>query len=128
VLILCYGTVVHVVQLAAADLRPYPWAPTWLAAYFVSLTVLDPLAALLLWLRRRAGLLLAIGVLVTDAAANGYAAYGLSEGGGAARVGQAVVTTLAVVAVVTAPRVRRWLPRSGAPPHTGRTMGSEERT
>jgi hypothetical protein len=68
-----YGTVVHVVQLVMGGCRPYPWAPTWLAAFFASLTVLDPVAAALLWRRRTAGPYLAAFVFVTDAAANGYA-------------------------------------------------------
>src|SRR3712207_9314870 len=51
--ILAYGTVVHVVQLAVAGGDPYPDLPGWLRTYFLSLTVLDPLAALLLSRRRR---------------------------------------------------------------------------
>jgi hypothetical protein len=51
--VLAYGTVVHVARLVAGGLTPYWWAPAWLAAYFTVLTV---------------------AILVTDAAANGYAA------------------------------------------------------
>ena len=47
--------------------------PARLAIYFASLTLLDPLAASLLWYRRTIGLYLGILVLVTDVAANGYA-------------------------------------------------------
>ncbi|MGQ7296413.1 hypothetical protein [Quadrisphaera sp. KR29] len=43
--------------------------------YFVSLTVLDPLAALLLARRQRTGVVLAVVVLVTDAVANALANY-----------------------------------------------------
>jgi hypothetical protein len=60
--LLGYGTVVHLVHLvdlAIGSTDPYPWAPPWLAPYLVFLTVLDPLAATLLALRRRAGLHLA---------------------------------------------------------------------
>ena len=85
----------HLVQLRTG----YPWAPGWLAAYFYSLTVLDPLAAVLLLRGRRVGLPLAAGILITDAAANAYACYVLDEGGVAARVGQGVITVLALVAV-----------------------------
>ncbi len=66
-LALVYGTVVHVVHLAMGGTDPYPSMPRWLAAYFVSLTVLDPLAAVLLLQRRRAGLALGCTVLLTDA-------------------------------------------------------------
>ena len=111
VVVLGYGTVVHVVQLVAGGLTPYDWAPAWLAAYFTALTVADPLAAALLLARRAAGLYLSVAVLVTDAAANGYAVYGLHGGGPLAGVSQALITLMAVAAVVTAPRVRRWLHR-----------------
>jgi hypothetical protein len=77
VAVLAYGGVVHVVQLAIGGWPPYRWAPIWLASYFTSLILLDPLAALLLWARRAIGLYLAILILATDAAANGYAVYSL---------------------------------------------------
>ncbi|GGM54447.1 hypothetical protein ACFFX1_50960 [Dactylosporangium sucinum] len=109
VAVLTYGGVVHVVQLATGGWPPYGWAPPWLAAYFVSLTLFDPLAAVLLLAARRAGVVLAATVLVTDAAANGWATYVLHTGGTTARVAQAVITLLAVGALVTAP----WLWRSG---------------
>jgi hypothetical protein len=105
--VLLYGGVVHVVQLAAGD--RYGWAPTWLAIYFMALTVVDPLAAVLLLLRRRAGLYFGVAVLVTDAAANGYAVYGLSYGPAVAAVGQAIISVLALAMLVTAPMVRPWL-------------------
>jgi hypothetical protein len=104
-----YGGLVHVVQLATGGWPPYGWAPAWLAAYFVSLTVFDPLAAWLLWAGRPAGLYLSAAVLATDAAANGYAGYGLSSATTADRVTQAVITALAVTALVMLPRVRRWM-------------------
>jgi hypothetical protein len=109
VAVLAYGTVAHVYQLATSGGHPYPWAPTWLRAYFVALTVLDPLAAVRLARRRRGGLHLAVAVLVTDAAANGYASYALPVGTAASRVGQAVITVLAGVALATAAQVRPWL-------------------
>jgi hypothetical protein len=113
--VLGYGGVVHVIQLATGGWPPYPWAPTWLAIYFTSLTFFDLVAASLLWARRAMGLYLGILVLGTDAAANGYAVYGLSGATVPARIAQAVVTLLALFALSTAPRVRRWMrpfPRS----------------
>ena len=71
VAVLSYGGVVHVVQLTTGGWPPYRWAPIRLATYFTSLTLLDPLAALLLWARRVIGLYLGVLVLATDAAANG---------------------------------------------------------
>lgn len=99
----------HVIHLATGGWPPYRWAPTWLAIYFTSLTLLDPLAASLLWARRAIGLYLGCFVLVTDAVANGYAVYGLSGATGTARIAQAIVSLLALAAVITAPGVRRWM-------------------
>jgi hypothetical protein len=87
--------------------------PGWLAAYFVSLTLLDPAAAVLLALRRRAGLALGVVVLVTDALANAYANYVVDRTGGVTpgRAGQAVITALAIGLLVAAPRIAPWLNR-----------------
>lgn len=85
----------------------------WLAVYFTSLTVVDPLAAVLLCARRTAGLYLGVLVLVTDALANGYAVYGLPGAPPVARVSQVVVSTMAIAALATAPYVHRWLRPSG---------------
>lgn len=104
---LIYGTVVHLVQLAAGGLNPYPSVPDWLAAYFISLTVFDPAAAALLLLRRRSGLVLGCAVLLTDAAANGYANYVLDDADGITlgRIGQAVILVLAAALTAAAPRL-----------------------
>ncbi|MGR7025524.1 hypothetical protein [Geodermatophilus sp. URMC 62] len=109
VVVLAYGAVVHVVQVVLGGGNPYPGLPGWLRAYFVSLTLLDPLAAVLLALRRRTGLVLAVAVLVSDAAANAWANYALdpAAGGTAGRVGQAVVTLLAVALLAATPLLWR---------------------
>ncbi|WP_448642673.1 hypothetical protein [Geodermatophilus sp. URMC 63] len=109
VVVLAYGTAVHVVQLALSGGDPYPGLPGWLRAYFVSLTLLDPLAAALLALRRRGGVVLAVGVLVSDAVANGWANYALDPASGATagRVGQAVVTLLALALLAATPLLWR---------------------
>ncbi|WP_052091259.1 hypothetical protein [Modestobacter caceresii] len=109
VLLLAYGTAVHVVHLALGGLDPYPGLPDWLAGYFIGLTVVDPLAAVLLWRGRRSGVLLTVAVFVTDAAANGWANHVLDPSGGvtAGRVGQAVITALALALLVMTPRLWR---------------------
>jgi hypothetical protein len=122
VAVFVYGTAVHLDHLAASGWPPYRGLPGWLAGYFVSLTVLDPAAAGLLACRRRAGLLLGCAVLLSDAAANGYANYAVRPGPGpgitAGRAGQAVVTVLAVALVAATPRIWPWLrPRSRAARH-----------
>ncbi|WP_405433163.1 hypothetical protein [Micromonospora sp. NBC_00617] len=110
VLVFAYGTVVHVLQVFVPGLRPLLALPGWLAVYFVSLTLWDPLAALLLAARRPAGLALGCAVLVTDAAANGYANYVLDPADGVTpgRIGQAVITALAVTLVALTPWLTRW--------------------
>lgn len=78
------------------------------------LTLPDPLAVLLQ--RRRSGLALACAVLVTDAAANGYANYVLDDAGGltVGRVGQAVISVLALASALAAARL--WsVPPAGPP-------------
>ncbi|WP_138757941.1 hypothetical protein [Modestobacter altitudinis] len=119
VLVLVYGTAVHLVQLVGSGFDPYPDLPGWLRAYFVSLTVLDPLAAVLLARRRRSGVALTVAVLATDALANGWANYALDPAAGvtAGRVGQAVISVLALVAVLTSRRLWRYA-RGG--PESGR--------
>ncbi len=109
VLVLSYGTVVHVVQLVVSGLDPYPDLPGWLRTYFVTLTILDPLAAVLLAYRTRAGVALAVTVLLSDAVANGWANYVLDTAGGVTvgRVGQAVITLLAIGACAVAPHLWR---------------------
>ena len=106
-----YGTVVHLVQLLVGGWNPYPSMPGWSAVYFVSLAVLDPLAAALLLLRRRSGLVLGCAVPITDAAANGYANYVIDASAGltAGRAGHAVITLLALVLLVATPCLWPWL-------------------
>lgn len=106
-----YGTLVHVIQLLVGGWNSYPSMPVWLSTYFVALTVLDPLAAALLLLRRQAGLVLACAVLVSDAAANGYANYVVdaSVGATAGRVGHGVITLMALALLMVTPRLWPWL-------------------
>jgi hypothetical protein len=107
-LVLAYGAVVHLVELAGGW-PPYPWAPTWLTVYFTSLTVLDPLAALLLLARRSTGLYLAAFIFMTDASANWYASYCLPQGTVASRVAQAVICGLALGSLLIARQARPWM-------------------
>ncbi|SCL70292.1 hypothetical protein GA0070606_5351 [Micromonospora citrea] len=110
--LLTYGGIVHLGDLLGVRPGgPGPSTPTWLMLYFTSLTVFDPLAALLLALRRTEGLLLACAVLGSDAAANGYANYVLDTAPGVTpgRIGQAVIAALTVALIVAAPKVAPWL-------------------
>lgn len=109
VVVLVYGTAVHVGELVASGFNPYPDLPSWLRVYFIALTGLDPLAAMLLARRRRSGVVLTVVVLVSDAAANGFANYVLDRTVGvtAGRVGHTVVTMLAIGVCAAAPQLWR---------------------
>ncbi|MET7747580.1 hypothetical protein [Micromonospora sp. NPDC005367] len=81
--VFAYGGIVHLGDLLGVRPGgPSPATPGWLMLYFAPLTVFDPLAALLLGLRRIEGLLLGCAVLSTDAAANGYVNYVLDTAPG----------------------------------------------
>ncbi|MEV1160332.1 hypothetical protein AB0J27_33520 [Micromonospora chokoriensis] len=110
VLVFVYGGVVHVVQLLMPQFGPQLALPGWLTFYFASLTLWDPLAAQLLAARRVEGLALGCAVLVTDAAANWYANYVLDPALGVTpgRIGQAVISALAVALVALTPWLRPW--------------------
>jgi len=76
VYILCFaiGTVSHALDFLALGQRPYSWGPPLLEAFWSSLVVLDPIVAgLLLFGKRRTGLVLAAIIMVCDVAANSYA-------------------------------------------------------
>ncbi|MEU7918036.1 hypothetical protein [Micromonospora zamorensis] len=116
VLVFAYGSAVHIVQLLMPQLGPQFALPGWLTVYFTSLTLWDPLAALLLVARRVEGLALGCVVLVTDAAANWYANYVLDPTVGVTpgRIGQAVITALALALVALTPWLAQWFSRSAA--------------
>lgn len=125
VIVFGYGTAVHLSHLLAGP-DPYPSMPQWLAAYFMSLTLLDPAAALLLAWRRLAGLLLAGAVLVTDALANAHANYVVdhAEGVTAGRIGTAVLAVLAIALLTAMPWLRRaWRPPVRPPRRAARSGG-----
>lgn len=107
--VLAYGTAVHLVHLVTSGFDPYPEMPPLLRVYFVALTVLDPLAAVLLARCTRPGVALSVTVLVSDAAANGWANYALDDSSGltVGRVGQGVITVLAIAACASVPRLWR---------------------
>ena len=71
------GTVTHLMELLAHGWMPYTFAPKGLNLFWTLLSALDPLVILLLLLRRNAGVLLGIGIMTADVAANSYTVYGL---------------------------------------------------
>ena len=109
VTVLIYGTAVHAVQLPASGLDPYPELPRGLRIYFTALLVLDPSRC------RAAGTSPPQrsrslgGGACSDAVANGIANYALDPAGGvtAGRLGQAVITVLAIGACAATPALWR---------------------
>lgn len=72
------GTITHVRHLIHAGWIVFESAPTWMNVYWATLTALDPLAAVLLIVRRPTGLALGAGVIVSDVGINSYALYGIA--------------------------------------------------
>lgn len=65
------GTGAHIRDLASGGIHAYSSLPqTWIQVFFVSLVVLDPLVVVLVAFVLRAGIWLAVGVIVLDVAAN----------------------------------------------------------
>lgn len=114
VILLAYGTAVHVVHLFSSGFAPYPDLPGWLRTYFVALTILDPLAAVLLARCTRSGVAMAVSVFVSNALANGWVNYALDPAVGitTGRLGHALLIVLALGICAAAPRL--W--RAATPP------------
>lgn len=64
------GTTSHVLDLIAGGADTYGEFPLVLRMFWLSLTVLDPLTVLLLLLRKRAGIILGVVVILTEIAVN----------------------------------------------------------
>lgn len=64
------GTTSHVLDLIAGGADTYGAFPPALRAFWLSLTVLDPVTALLLLVRKRAGIILGVVVILTDISVN----------------------------------------------------------
>lgn len=67
------GTCTHVENVLRAGLSPLPLQPLSFNLYWTSLTLLDPLAAFLLVVRPRFGLVLSAAIMASDVSVNAYA-------------------------------------------------------
>ena len=67
------GTCTHVENTLRAGAVPLPLQPLAFNVYWTSLTLLDPLAALLLVVRPRLGLVLGAAIMASDVSVNAYA-------------------------------------------------------
>ncbi|MFD6133786.1 hypothetical protein, partial [Isoptericola sp. NPDC060257] len=74
------GTTTHVVDLVLGGADVYAGFPAGVRAFWVALTLVDPLVVALLLLRRRAGVVLGVVVMVADVAVNGTVLATTGEG------------------------------------------------
>lgn len=99
------GTASHVLDLTAGRANTYGEFPPALRAFWLSLTVLDPLTALLLLLRKRAGIILGLVVILADIAVNWTVFFTI---GGNPLFGVVNQTLFAIFLLATAPALWRW--------------------
>lgn len=69
------GTTTHALDIYYSGWLPYDFRPLPFNIYWTSLVFLDPLAAILVWLRERWGVTLGVGIMASNALVNGYTAF-----------------------------------------------------
>ncbi len=69
------GTITHTLDLFYGGWLPYDFMPIGFNIYWTSLTFLDPLAACLIWLWERWGVLLGVGIMGSNVLVNSYTAF-----------------------------------------------------
>ncbi|MFE5340330.1 hypothetical protein ACFQ80_08905 [Isoptericola sp. NPDC056578] len=110
------GTTTHVVDLVLGGAAVYAGYPAGVRAFWVALTVVDPLVVTLVLLRRRAGVALGVVVMVADVAVNGSMLAATGDG----LAGLVPQSLFAVFVLVTArPLAARFRATSGRVPETG---------
>ena len=68
------GTTTHALDIYHGGWLPYDFRPLPWNIYWTSLAFLDPLAALLIWLRERWGVVLGVAIMISNVLVNGYTA------------------------------------------------------
>lgn len=99
------GAASHVLDLISGGADTYGEFPTSLRVFWLSLTVLDPLTALLVLLRKRAGIVLGLVVILADITVNWAVFFTI---GGNPLFGVVNQTVFAVFLLATAPALWRW--------------------
>lgn len=69
------GTTTHSLDLFHGGWLPYDFMPMGFNIYWTSLTLFDPLAALLIWVRERWGIVLGMAIMASNVTVNGYTAF-----------------------------------------------------
>jgi hypothetical protein len=117
------GTTTHVVDLVLGGGDVYGGYPAGVRLFWVSLTLLDPVTAVLIAVRHRAGVVLGVLVMVADVTLNWAVFAGL---GGLGVGGMVNLTVFGGFVLVTAGALGRAFStptRGPRPPAPGRTTG-----
>jgi hypothetical protein len=114
------GTTTHVADLVVGGSEPYAGFPTAVRVFWVSLTVIDPLTAVLLVLRRRLGVVLGVVVILADLAVN-WTVFAMFDG--LSPAGLVNLTAFGAVVVATASPLWAWFggPAGAGGPVRGRS-------
>jgi len=104
------GSTTHVLDLVQGGVAVYAGFPDAVRLYWVSLTLLDPLTVVLTALRRRAGVVLGVAIMVSDVAVNATVA---ATTDGLGLRGLVLQVVFGLVVVTTAPLLWRAARRPG---------------
>ncbi|MEL6529636.1 MAG: hypothetical protein AAGK01_07325 [Pseudomonadota bacterium] len=69
------GTITHSLDIFHGGWLPYDFRPLPFNIYWTSLTFLDPMAAILVWVRERWAVVLGVAIMVSNVLVNGYTAF-----------------------------------------------------
>ena len=105
------GTTTHTADLIFGGLDVYGGFPAGVRLFWVSLTILDPVTAVLIILRRRSGIVLGSAVIIADIAVNWTV---FATIGGLSVFGVVSQSLFAVLIAVTARPLWNWFGRSSA--------------
>ena len=103
------GTTTHTADLILGGLDVYGGFPAGVRLFWVTLTVLDPITAVLIILRRRSGIVLGIAVMIADIAVN-WTVFAMI--GGLSSFGVISQSLFAVLIFVTARPLWIWFGQS----------------
>lgn len=106
------GATSHILDLAAGGVVTYAGFPPAPRAFWVSLTLVDPLAVVLVLLRRRAGVLLGLAIILSDITVNWTVYFTV---GGNPLYGVVNQSVFAAILLATAVPLWRWMPSGRSP-------------